>query len=67
MFMNWLKDDSGQAIVEFLLLTGAIVGVVLLLRQTLKEMTVKLWALLAKKIAASCANVESCPPKEFDL
>jgi Flp pilus assembly pilin Flp len=54
----WHEED-GQAMVEYLLLLTAMIGVVGALRAGLKDTTARLWAMFAKKVVAGCA---SCDP-----
>lgn len=61
MFSHWLLDESGQAIVEYILLVGAAVGLIAALKTALNEMTGKMWKKLATRIAAGCVG---CAPEE---
>ncbi len=62
---HFLKDESGQAIIEYVLLMLAVVSIVGFLKTGLKELTVKIWSFFAKKIAAPCATCDA--GAEFDL
>lgn len=64
-FRAFLMDESGQAIVEFMLLMLVIVSIVGALKQSLKKLTVKLWSMWARKIAAPCPACDA--GEEFDL
>jgi Flp pilus assembly pilin Flp len=61
----FLMDESGQAIVEFMLLMLVIIGIVGALKEGLKRLTVKLWSFFARKIAAPCPACDA--GEEFDL
>ena len=68
MIRRFVQDESGQAIVEFVLLAAMSIGVVIFLKDSLKRITVLIWVKLAKKIAAPCPIVEVCAPgEEFDI
>ena len=62
---RFLKDESGQAIIEFMLLLLVTVGIMATLKTSLKNLTVKFWTFLAKRISAPCPGCRSDP--EFDL
>ncbi|MGZ3713549.1 MAG: hypothetical protein ACXVBE_17420 [Bdellovibrionota bacterium] len=55
----FLMDESGQAIVEFMLLMLVIVSIVGTLKVGLKTLTVKLWFMFGRKIAAPCATCDA--------
>lgn len=68
MFKLFLEDQSGQAVVEYVLLLGAVVSIGMLMREAIKEITVRMWETLAVKIAAPCADLTACTPGGgFDL
>ena len=60
-----MEEESGQAIIEYVLLMLMVVGVVGAMKTSLKQITVKLWVLFAKKIAAPCGNCNA--GTAFDL
>lgn len=62
---RFLKDESGQAIIEFFLLLLVTIGVVSFLKSGLKRVTVKFWSFLAKRIAAPCPTCDA--GSDFDL
>jgi Flp pilus assembly pilin Flp len=62
---RFLKDDSGQAIIEFFLLLLVTVLIVSTLKTTLTRLTAKLWSFFAKKIAAPCPSCDA--GVDFDL
>jgi Flp pilus assembly pilin Flp len=62
---HFLKDESGQALIEYALLMLVVVSVVGFMKTSLKELTVKLWVFFAKRIAAPCATCDA--GTEFDL
>ena len=49
-------QEDGQAIVEYILLLAMAVAVVVSIKVSLKKVTGRLWSLMAKKIAAPCAE-----------
>jgi Flp pilus assembly pilin Flp len=55
----FLMDESGQAIVEFMLLLLVVVGIVSALKTGLKKLTVKIWFLFARRIAAPCPGCDA--------
>jgi Flp pilus assembly pilin Flp len=62
---GFLKDESGQALIEFFLLLLVIVMIVGTMKNGLKWITVKLWQYMAKRIAAPCPSCDA--GLEFDL
>ncbi len=62
---HFLKDESGQALVEFFLLLLVIVMIVGTMKNGLRWITVKLWQFMARKIAAPCPSCDA--GLEFDL
>ncbi len=62
---HFLRDDSGQALIEFFLLLVVIVMIVGTMKNGLKWLTVKLWQFMSKKIAAPCPGCDA--GLEFDL
>lgn len=62
---RFLKDESGQAIIEFFLLLLATVLIVGTLKSTLTRLTVRLWGFFAKKIAAPCPACDA--GVDFDI
>jgi Flp pilus assembly pilin Flp len=62
---KFLRDESGQAIMEFFLLMLAVVAIVGTLKATLKTVTVKLWGFFGRKIAAPCPACDA--GQEFDI
>ncbi|MCO5142426.1 MAG: hypothetical protein M9962_04980 [Oligoflexia bacterium] len=64
-FSRFIKDESGQAVLEFLLALLAVISIVGLMKSFLKVLTAKLWSLFAKKIAAPCVACDA--GAEFDL
>ena len=65
---RFLADESGQTIVEFVLLLAISISVVALLKSSIRSITVKIWQNLAKRIAAPCHDAAACGPgDEFNL
>lgn len=62
---RFLRDDSGQALVEFFLLLIVIVMIVGSMKNGLRWLTVKLWQFMGRKIAAPCTACDA--GLEFDL
>ncbi|RZA05282.1 MAG: hypothetical protein EOP11_13175 [Proteobacteria bacterium] len=62
---SFLKDESGQAIIEFFLLLLVTIGIATFMKQGLKGITVKFWAFLGKRIAAPCPACSA--GEEFNL
>ena len=62
---RFLKDESGQAIIEFFLLLLVTVLIVSTIKTTLTRLTAKLWSFFAKKIAAPCPACDA--GVDFDL
>ena len=65
MLRSFLKDEDGQAIIEFFLLLLVIVMIVGSMKNGLRWLTVKLWQFMARKIAAPCPACDA--GLEFDL
>ncbi len=65
MFRSFVKDESGQALIEFFLLLIVIVLIVGTMKNGLRWLTVKLWQFMARKIAAPCPSCDA--GLEFDL
>lgn len=64
----FLADESGQTIVEFALLLAVSIGVILLLKNSIRDLTIKMWQGLGKRIAAPCHDTATCTPgEEFNL
>jgi Flp pilus assembly pilin Flp len=59
------RDESGQALIEFMLLLLVMVMIVGGMKDSLKVITAKLWQFMAKKIAAPCPACDA--GVEFDL
>ena len=67
-FQAFLRDDSGQTIVEFVLLLAVSVSVIAVLKNSIRSLTIKLWEALAKRIAAACHDTQACGAGgEFNL
>lgn len=65
---DFLRDESGQTIVEFVLLAAVSITVVAVLKNSIRNITVRLWAALGKRIAAPCPDMGACAPgAEFNL
>lgn len=62
---RFFHDESGQAIIEFMLLLLAVIVLIGTLKTSLKMLTAKLWSALARKIAAPCPACDA--GAEFDL
>ncbi|MGZ3652606.1 MAG: TadE/TadG family type IV pilus assembly protein [Bdellovibrionota bacterium] len=62
---NFIRDDSGQALIEFFLLLLVIVMIVGTMKNGLRQITAKLWQFMARKIAAPCPSCDA--GLEFDL
>ena len=58
MFQSFIRDESGQAILEYVLLLLAVVSIVGTMKAGLKELTARFWLFMAKKIAAPCPTCE---------
>ena len=65
LMKKFAKDESGQAILEFILLLLAVIAVTGSLKAMLKYMTAKVWALFARKVAAPCPTCDA--GSGFDL
>lgn len=61
----FLMDESGQAVIEFMLLMLVIIGIVGALKLSIKNLTVKLWSRFGKRIAGGCPDCHA--GVEFDL
>lgn len=65
---SFYTDDSGQALVEYLLLTAVLIGVLVSLKNSIRTVTIRLWGMLGKRIASPCHDLRACEPgPEFDL
>ena len=62
---RFIQEESGQAVLEFILLLLAVVAITGSLKMMLKQMTAKMWSFMAKKIAAPCPSCDA--GSEFDL
>lgn len=62
---NFIRDESGQGVLEFMLVLFATVAIVGALKISLKAVTVKLWGMFAKRIAAPCPACDA--GQEFDI
>jgi Flp pilus assembly pilin Flp len=56
---RFLKDESGQAIIEFFLLMLATIMIVGMLKTSLSSLTKRLWVFFARKIAAPCTTCDA--------
>jgi Flp pilus assembly pilin Flp len=56
---DFIQDESGQAIVEYILLISAVVAIAGGLKMSLKKVTKNLWVLLVKRVAGGCATCSS--------
>jgi Flp pilus assembly pilin Flp len=65
MLSHFVRDESGQALIEFFLLLLVIVMIVGTMKNGLRWLTVKLWQFMARKIAAPCPSCDA--GLEFDL
>jgi Flp pilus assembly pilin Flp len=61
----FLRDESGQALIEFFLLLLVMVMIAGNMKNSLRWLTVRLWQFMAKKIAAPCPSCDA--GSEFDL
>ena len=61
---HFWQDESGQTVLEFVLMLFIAIVVVTVLKESIREFTVRLWSLLARKIAAPCPDSRACPPEE---
>lgn len=59
---NFVRDESGQALVEYILLAVVSISVVATLKNLISDLTVKIWRVLGKRIAAPCPVIENCDP-----
>jgi Flp pilus assembly pilin Flp len=64
-FRNFARDESGQALIEFFMLLLVIVLIVGTMKNGLRQLTAKLWQIMARKIAAPCPACDA--GQEFDL
>ncbi len=64
IFREFIRDESGQALVEYILLAVVSISVVATLKNLITDLTVKIWRVLARRIAAPCPVVENCDPGE---
>jgi Flp pilus assembly pilin Flp len=62
---RFLKDESGQAIIEFFLILLVTVVVVGTLKTMLTRLTAKLWSFFGRKISAPCPACDA--GVDFDL
>lgn len=62
---HFLKDESGQAIIEFFLLLLVTILIVGTLKTTLTRLTAKLWGFFGRKIAAPCPGCDA--GVDFDI
>jgi Flp pilus assembly pilin Flp len=62
---RFYRDESGQAITEFMLLLLVTIAIVAFMKNELKRVTSRFWVLLARRIAAPCPSCDS--GTEFDL
>jgi Flp pilus assembly pilin Flp len=62
---SFVRDDSGQALIEFFLVLMVMVFIVGTMKKGLRWLTVKLWQFMARKIAAPCPGCDA--GLEFDL
>ena len=65
MLTRFLKDESGQAILEFMMVLLMTIIVVGTLKTSLTQMTAKLWGFFARRIAAACPGCDA--GEDFDL
>jgi Flp pilus assembly pilin Flp len=56
---KFLRDESGQAIVEYVLALSIALTIVTILATTLRRSLFKLWEGFAREISAACPD---CPP-----
>lgn len=61
----FFREESGQAVIEFLLLLLVTIAIVSTLKTSVKKTTAKFWSYLAKKIAAPCPSCDA--GSDFDL
>ncbi len=67
-FRRFLRNDNGQALVEYILLAVVSISVVATLKNLISDLTVKIWQALGKRIAAPCPIVDNCDPgADFDI
>lgn len=62
---RFLKEESGQAIIEFFLLLIVTIAIVGTLKNSLTYLTKRLWGFFARRIAAPCSECDA--GTEFDL
>ena len=62
---RFFNDDSGQALVEYILLLVVTVAILGLMKSSLKNVTVRFWTALAKRVAAPCPDCNA--GSDFDL
>lgn len=56
---HFVHDESGQAILEFVLLLLVMISIVTFLKVSVKNLTVKLWAMFGRRIGAPCATCDA--------
>lgn len=65
---RFLHEDSGQTLVEYVLLMGVTIGILVLLKNSISSFTAKMWRLLGRRIAAPCHDLTKCiAGSEFDI
>jgi len=62
---HFLKDESGQAIIEFFLLLLVTILIVGTLKTSLTRLTAKLWGFFGRKIAVFCPGCDA--GVDFDI
>lgn len=58
---DFSRDDSGQAIVEYILMVAVVVAIIGVLSVGLRGVLVKVWGKMARDIAAPCAGCQPPP------
>ena len=53
-FFSLINDESGQAIVEYLLMLALVISAVTILSQFFKTTIRNVWVTIAKKVVAAC-------------
>ncbi|MBC7693440.1 MAG: hypothetical protein H7222_16870 [Methylotenera sp.] len=58
---HFLHDESGQAVVEYVLILAVVVSIVSIMASSFRKVLFKFWALLSKDITAGCPGCAADP------
>ena len=56
---GFFRDDSGQAVVEYVLMVMLALSVVSVIGITFRKTVIRMWEMISKDVAAACPG---CPP-----